>query len=874
MASTAQEAQATATRQCIVKTETHPSQRSSVDVATDRTTAPMDLNLASNISFGAGGQENLQQIGGSRNVQYNAIINYHSGRAQEPTRTSPPPSSTVPFHRDRNFVDRPELEILDEKLSVWNEKVALVGIGGVGKSQLAIEFCYRVRERSPEVWTFWIHASSAARFDADIRKLACDAEIPGWDDPKADAFGLVYSWLRNERNGKWILVLDNVDDASFLFDKRDENDKNARVRMAYLPPCAHGSTLITSRSRAAAARLADECNIVVVNRMGEAAALALLEKKLGQSPAVEDMQKLADALGYMPLALAQAGAYIKQRGSSYSIGHYLTRFKKSEKSQTRLLTSGSKELRRDEEAQDSIILTWQISFDTIRATRPSAADLLSLMSMYNYQGIPENLLRTRRSGTKPSARPPLGPNDARSDIDESPSASDDEDLEEDEFRDDISTLENFLFISTTFSNVAFEMHPLLQLAARVWLRSHELYQEWARKAIEQLDEALPNGDYENWGRCDELYPHVQSTLGLQLDDREASLRRATIQYKAAWFDSTRGLWSKAKELAASCHNMRRKTLGLEDKETLKAQDFYAGVLRTQGNYKAAEELYRRALEGLEKGLGKEHLFTLISVNNLAGVLQVQGDYKAAEKLHRRALEGLEKVLGKEHPDTLMSVNGLAQVLQVRGENEAAEKLHRQVLEGREKVLGKEHPYTLMSVNNLAEVLQVQGDYEATEKLHRRALEGSEKVLGKEHPDTLTSVNNLAGVLQAQRDYEAAEKLYRQALEGREKVLGKEHPNTLMSVNNLAGVLQAQGDYKAAETLHRHALEGLEKGLGKEHPFTLTSVDNLVAVLHAQGDYVAAEKLLRRVLDGSEKVLGHADECIVCRNVDGMRRSEV
>ncbi|KAI7340589.1 hypothetical protein KC354_g17189 [Hortaea werneckii] len=658
----------------------------------DRTGGAGDCDLA----------KNFRQIGGSHNVQYNAdTINYHD-RARSP----PPPCSTVPFHRDPNFVDRPELETLEEKLSVWNKRVALVGIGGVGKSQLAIEFCYRVRERSPEVWTFWVHASSAARFDADIRKLACDAGIPGWNDPKSDVFALVYSWLRDKRNGKWIIVLDNVDNASFLFEKPNSSDQRARIRISYLPPCAHGSSLITSRSLAATRSLTDECDVIVVSEMGEATALALLKNKLGQSDAVEDMQKLAEALDCMPLPLAQAAAYIKRRGSRYSVGHYLAQLEESEKSQTSLLSSASKELRRDEEAQNSIILTLQISFQHVRKERPSAVDLLSLMSMYNYQGIPEYLLRTRGSGTKPSARPPLGPNDARSDIDESPSASDDEDLEEIEFRDDISTLENFLFISTTFSNVAFEMHPLLQLAARSWLRSHELYQEWARKAIEQLNEALPTGDYENWGRCGELYPHVQSTSGLQLDDREALLRRATIQYKAAWFDMTRGLWSNARELAASCYNMRRRTLGLEDKETLEAQNIYAEVLLAQG------------------------------------------DHKAAEKLHQQALEGREKVLRKEHPDTLTSVNNLAKVLYAQGDNKAAEKLHQQALEGREKVLGKEHLGTLTSVNNLAVVLQDQEDYEAAEKLYRQALEGREKVLGKEHPDTLTSVENLAGVLHA------------------------------------------------------------------------------------------------------------------------------
>jgi hypothetical protein len=136
----------------------------------------------------------------------------------------------------------------------------------------------------------------------------------------------VYSWLRDKRNGNWLLVLDNVDDASFLFATPDVNDESGsnkrafRNRMAYLPPCAHGSILITSRSRAATARLTDECDVITVNPMEEATALALLGKKLGQSGVTEEMRKLVTALDHMPLALAQAGAYIKQRGSRYSVG--------------------------------------------------------------------------------------------------------------------------------------------------------------------------------------------------------------------------------------------------------------------------------------------------------------------------------------------------------------------------------------------------------------------------------------------------------------------------------------------------------------------------------------------------------------------------
>jgi hypothetical protein len=480
--------------------------------------------------------------------------------------------------------------------------------------------------------------------------------------------------------------------------------------------------------------------------MGETVALALLEKKLGNSGAMEDMQDLAAALDHMPLALAQAGAYIKQRGSRYSVGRYLARLKKSEKSQTSLLTSASKELRRDEEAQDSIILTWQISFDHIRATRSSAADLLSVMSVYHYQGIPEYLLRTGSSAIRAGARFASVPYIVERDSDVSSSGPDDEDFEEDDFEDDILTLENFHLISTTSSNTSFEMHRLVQLAARIWLRSNQLYEEFARKGVRELDETLPNGEPENWRRCGELYPHVEFTQGLQLDDRESSLRRASMQYKTAWFDCRRGLWLRAEALVAKSYNTRKIMLGLEDDETLSALNLYALVLSGQGKYGEAEEMNRKVLGGWEKMSGGVHPDVLTSVNNLALVLEAQGDYKAAEEHHRRALEGLEKVLGKEHSDTLTSANSLAKVLQARGDHKAAEEHFRRVLVGREKVLGKEHPDTLTSVNNLGAVLQAQGDYKTAEEHHRRALAGWESVLGKEHPNTLTRANNLAVVL--------------------------------------------------------------------------------------------------------------------------------
>jgi hypothetical protein len=165
------------------------------------------------------------------------------------------------------------------------------------------------------------------------------------------------------------------------------------------------------------------------------------------------------------------------------------------------------------------------------------------------------------------------------------------------------------------------MHRLVQLAARVWLRSNGMYQERARKSIERLNEALPDGEHKNWERCRELYPHVTSTLSLQLDDNKMSLSRASVQYKAASFDWRRGLWSKAEALVAESYSTRKIMLGQKDYKTLFTLNLYALVLSGQGKYADAEKMGRQVVEGSNKTLGKEHSETLTSFNNLAEVLR-------------------------------------------------------------------------------------------------------------------------------------------------------------------------------------------------------------------------------------------------------------
>ncbi|KAK8002385.1 pre-mRNA-splicing factor SLU7 [Apiospora arundinis] len=325
--------------------------------------------------------------------------------------TPPKPTAVIPFNRDTDFVQRDTiLDQIHRLCSKPASRTALVGLGGVGKSQIAIEYAYRVRVRSPETWVFWVHASSAARYEQSFRDIADYLKLPERENPQSNIFQLICNWLRGEKSGKWVIILDNVDAAGFLLHnpaehggQRDGSDSQGQPLVSYLPSCQHGSILITTRSKHAALTLAEERDTIAVDPMHQAEAIALAQKKLGKTEKQEDIvtiQSLVKTLEYMPLAIVQATAYISQKAPRCSIRQYLEEFTQSDRKRATLLDYEGGQLRRDREARNSIIITWQISFDHIRQTRPSAADLLSLMSFLERTPKPTVYPVGRRCSTK------------------------------------------------------------------------------------------------------------------------------------------------------------------------------------------------------------------------------------------------------------------------------------------------------------------------------------------------------------------------------------------------------------------------------------------------------------------------------------------
>ncbi|MDI1492406.1 MAG: hypothetical protein OHK93_003620 [Ramalina farinacea] len=775
---------------------------------------------------------------------------------------SPPPKpfSTVPFRRDPDFVDRGDLlSRVDERCSEPAGRAALVGLGGVGKSQIAIEHTHRTRERSPETWVFWVHASNAARFEHGYRDIADVVEIAGREDPQANMYKLVHDWLcRCE--GKWLMVLDNVDDADYLIKRQaviqsqssDSGRQTPPPLRDYLPQSQNGSILITTRSQKSALEFSEQNELIQVDPMDASNAIELLDKKLesiGQRND-KDLVELAAILEFMPLAIVQAASYISQLSPRYSARQYIEEFQKSDRKKSSLLNHEGGKLRRDGEAKNSIIITWQISFEHIHQTSRPAAELLSLMSFFDPQGIPEILVRGRAGDAEHKIREGKSDNGVQSDTDSESELNDD-----DEFEMDVRTLRDSSFISITSDPKVFEMHRLVQLATRKWLEANEQLEKWKEQYIKILYEELPNGQYENWTYCRALFPHAKSAV-TQRPKGDRSLREwASLLHNAAWYALRMGSITEAVDLSEIAMKVREKILGQEHKETLSSINMVGSVYNLGGRWDKAEELEVRVMETTKRVLGEEHPDTLTSMANLASTYWNQGRWKEAEELDVRVMETTKRVLGEEHPDTLTSMANLASIYRNQGRWKEAEELDVRVMETRKRVLGEEHPSTLTSMANLASTYRNQGRWKEAEELDVRVMETTKRVLGEEHPDTLTSMANLASTYRNQGRWKEAEELDVRVMETRKRVLGEEHPDTLTSMANLASTYWNQGRWKEAEELDVRVMETTKRVLGEEHPDTLTSMANLASTYRNQGRWKEAEELDVRVMETTKRVLG-------------------
>ena len=458
------------------------------------------------------------------------------------------------------------------------------------KSQLAIEYSYQVREQSPSTWVFWVHAGTAARFEEGYRRIAERVEIPGWKKPESDVLQLVSNWLCDEANGRWAMIVDNADDLAIFFHvngSQTSTDQNTvqvvRPLSDFLPQSPNGSILVTSRNRDVAYRLVgSDPDIIKVKPMDQEHALALLYKKLPESLNTTDSAELVQTLDYMPPAITQAAAYICQRAPRITVSEYLHNLRGNDKDRASLLKKDIGDTRRDGRASNSIISTWQISFEYIRKEWPSAARLLSLISLFDRQGIPESLLCQ--------------------------SYQEDSEVEAD-FEDDIAILTSYSLVTINTEGNEFEMHRLVQFSTKKWLELYDELEHWKERYIKIMYQAFPVGLYENWATCQQLFPHAEMIL-LYCPTNEDYLEQwASILLNAAWYSDDKGSYDIAEEMNRSALKGRKRVLGEEHPKTLASMSNLAVIFQNQGRWKEAEELGAQELKICKRVLGGEHTLT-------------------------------------------------------------------------------------------------------------------------------------------------------------------------------------------------------------------------------------------------------------------------
>lgn len=694
-----------------------------------------------------------------------------------PLHHLPPPNPE--FVGRQGLLDALAQDVQEGQPSILTQTIA--GLGGVGKSQIALAYAHAHRQTYDLI--HWLTADPETTLLEGMRDLGRQLHLPVDASPDiGSAVTMVNGWLAQTER-RWLLIVDNVDEMA-----------PARLRQL-LPGSGPGHILITSRNPNWQG-VVDGKHIHPVDIFTPDEAEAYLEKALSARP--EGLRpfgsKLAERLGYLPLALTHAAAYMRERGLTCK--EYVRRFAEH---QTALLVRHPS----PNDYHATVMTTWQLSFDAVQET-PGAADLLTLCSLLAPDDIPLRLLR--RVG----------------EVRETPLA------DELTFDDALAALRRYSLLEMGENGV--RMHRLVQMVVREREATGGVG-DWANSALALLKKAYRFDKYDmtTWPACAELLPHMRAAADL------AAKEGVEIE-TSAWINNEIGYYLRqfiemglAWPYYERALEINEKVLGSEHPDTASSLNNMGYLLQGMGKNEEARPYYERALEIREKVLGREHPDTAQSQNNLGYLLQAMGKYEKAKPYYEQALAIREKILGKEHPDTARSLNNMGYILQAMRATKEARPYFEKALAIYETVLGTEHPDTARSLNNLGFVQLILGDYEKAQLYYEEALAIREKVLGVEHPSTAVSLHNMGFLFLTVGEYEKAGTYYERALAIREKVLGAKHPDTAGSLNNLGSLKRAMGAYEEARPYYERAMAIFEERLGSEHPNTITVRNNLAHI---------------------------------------------
>jgi len=702
------------------------------------------------------------------------------------------------------------------------------------KSQVAIEIAYQIHTELPHVSVFWIHANSIERFREGCH-IVDECNIPGRNEENCDKMVLLKNWLEKEHKD-WLMIIDNADEASLFSSKaelsRDKTGTNQSI-LEYLPESPHGSILITTRNRAAGVKLTRNrlSELIEVNTMTEDESSRLIRSTLSDNiPTDEEIREISVLLDHLPLALAQATAFMQE--NVLTISEYIELYKDSDETQMDLLSEPFETLGRDSQVPNAVANTLIVSINQIKKQDPKAVEILSLVAFVDQHDIPKSLVQAKVKRALDLTKA-------------------------------LGTLKAFSLI-TANERGNFSLHRLVQLVLRKWLIIEDKFEDQAIQTMDIIAELFPNATCGQWTACKAYFAHAQSVLTF-LPGLHGKLfrRKLYLQEGIAYYLWSQGYYDEAEKIDILVMEENKREFGMGHPETLESMIALASTFEKQAKWAEATSLDQHVLEVRERTLGPTHDLTLTIKLHIAENHSNQGQYEEAERLTSEVLATSKSVFGPEHANTIDAMTSLGTIYVDMCKVDEAEDLTTHVWEWRKRVHGDEHDTTLDVATTLGIIYHNQDRFQEAERLTLQTIEAKERQLGLKHPSTLTSKGNLINIYQSMDKWDDAEELALSVIKDHSERVGPTHFDTMIEKQKLASIYFNRGLVEEGDRLDDELLRDSIDNFGRDHPFALGCMDRTAETRKRQKKDVEAARLLAELVSRRERTLGpyHNDTLI-------------
>ncbi len=690
-------------------------------------------------------------------------------------------------------------------------RLALRGMSGVGKTQIATEYAHRFGNHYDIVW--WISAGFRATAREQLADLADRLELPTGKE-LGNRIRAVHEALRTGRPyRRWLLVFDGADDMEQVDD---------------LLPEGNGHVLITSLTRDWT--ISGDTAEIEVEPFSRSESIAYTLRRADRLTERE-ADELADAVQDLPLLLSQTAAELA--AGPMPARQYIDRIRRGDANRIGIRISSDYPMGFD--------TMWSITLNTLQDRNPEAVELLHLFGLFAPDAIPVRLMQSARPATLPEhlsalAADPIRWHTVLRRLSEASTVRMDypEGPETEPYVDRVSMHRVYhRFLRSTFSE---ERHAALSAAAS--------------RVLADADPRRPT-DTRSWSAYAELIPHLEPTGALESTDPEVrQLILNCVSYLRTRGENVTGLRLCERVLASW-----RRHMPFDQRELRVLVHQHTNMLRRLGRYQEALEIGRDTVDRLAAVRPADHADLLLAKNGLGATLVALGRYQEAHQLFDDSVRAFVKTLGEESPRTLQDRSNLAGVLALLGRYQEAADLDRATLLVRERVLKPRHPLTLETATRYARSLRLLGRYPESLSRAEQNVRVLRQVMDRYTPQTLLAEHNLAMCLRRAGDHSASLNLMRSVVDRFLQHSGPMTPDTLVVQTDYATILRQHGDFDRARDSSADVAARWCELLGPAHPFAVGTAGNVGLVLWSFGEREQALAIAERARQAMTAAVG-------------------